>query len=185
MTRGGTVAETAVDTIACNDDRGGCTSAPPPAKRPEPSKPAAKTVASPTPLPNVAPTVNLQDKRVALLAGRPRVPLGPPRGGRPRPQARQGGGLPGEAALRVAQHREGPQERVRVARADLVIDKINKTGLGIIARLDNQRPPRQDLPRPPARRTTSRTEGLRPGVRRAVQGEGPDLRDLERAEHLA
>ena len=105
----------------------------------EPSKPAAKAVASPTPLPNVAAlTVNpVQDKRVAPARRAVHVFLWGHREEADRDlKLAKRSASPGEAALRVAQHREGPQERVRVARVDLVIDKINKTGLGIIARLD-------------------------------------------------
>src|SRR2546429_412213 len=45
--------------------------------------------------------------------------------------------------------------------------------------------PRQDLPGLWSARQDGRLEGLRPAVRRALQGQGSGLRNLERAQHLA
>ena len=60
---------------------------------------------------------------------------------------------------------------------DRIVDAVNKAGLGIIARLDNQPDwARRDkiFPKQRAAGQDRGLEGLRPGVRRAVQGQDPD-----------
>jgi hypothetical protein len=120
----------------------GCTS-PPPATKPtaevEKPKPAA---ASPTPLPNVAaPTVNLvQNGRVDPVSGAAHVFLWGHR-----EEADRDLKLAKEAGFTWVKQRfewrnieKTRKNQFEWHEPDLVIDKINQSGLGIIARLDNQ-----------------------------------------------
>jgi len=124
----------------------GCSS-PPPAAKPtsESSKPGASTkpaAASPTPLPNVAaPTVNLvQDKRVAPVSPAAHVFLWGHR-----EEADRDLKLAKEAGFTWVKQRFEWRNIEKIKKnefqwhePDLVIDKINTAGLGIIARMDNQ-----------------------------------------------
>jgi hypothetical protein len=120
----------------------GCTSPPPAAKPTSEAKPAAKTVASPTPLPNVsAPTVNLvQDRRIEPASPAVHVFLWGHR-----EEADRDLKLAKEAGFTWVKQRfewrnieKTRKNAFEWHEPDLVIDKINRAGLGIIARLDNQ-----------------------------------------------
>ena len=124
----------------------GCTSAPPPAK--PTAKPGSGTTASkpgaasPTPLPSVAaPTVNLvQNGKVDPVSPAAHVFLWGHR-----EEADRDLKLAKEAGFTWVKQRFEWRNIEKVKKnefewhePDLVIDKINKSGLGIIARMDNQ-----------------------------------------------
>ena len=123
----------------------GCTSSPPPAATPakpagETTKPVAK--ASPTPLPQIAsPTVNLvQDKRVAPVSPAAHVFLWGHR-----EEADRDLKLAKDAGFTWVKQRFEWRNIEKIKKndfqwtePDIQVDKINKAGLGIIARLDNQ-----------------------------------------------